>query len=102
MILGDCERALDPLRSMLAADGYLLHLESRSGSANELSITVKAGPDACEECLVPVELFTDIVTRHLADNGLRPSVTIVYPDQPRESSYPSDSQEWNAVKETER
>ena len=79
-MLDDCEKALEPLRSMLAADGYLLHLESTSAFEDELIVIVKAGPNACEECLVPVDLFTDIVTCQLTDNGLQPSITVMYPD----------------------
>jgi hypothetical protein len=79
-MLDQYENALQPLQSMLAADGYLLRLESNPVVANELILTVTAGPDACEECLVPAELLTDIVTRHLAVTGLHPSITVVYPD----------------------
>ena len=84
-MLDDCERALEPLRSMLAADGYVLHLESSFGRRDQLTVIVEAGPDACEECLVPVDLFTDIVTRRLTESGLQPSITVVYPDQSNET-----------------
>jgi hypothetical protein len=70
------------MRSTLAADGYLLRIESSSAVDNELTLTVTAGPDACEECLVPAELFTGIVTRHPAATGLHPTITVVYPDPP--------------------
>jgi hypothetical protein len=79
-MLDQYAKALQPLESTLAADGYLLRVESNPAVDNELILTVMAGPDACEECLVPAELFTDIVTRHLADTGLHPSITVVYPD----------------------
>jgi hypothetical protein len=49
---------------------------------DELTLTVTAGRDACEECLVPAGLFRDIVTRHLAATGLHPSITVVYPAAP--------------------
>ncbi len=84
-MLDDCEKALERLQSMLAADGYLLRLESTSAFEDELIVIVRAGPDACEECLVSVELFTDIVTRQLTDSGLQPSITVVYPDHPSEA-----------------
>jgi hypothetical protein len=80
LMLDDCEKALEPVRSMLAADGYQLRLESNGELDNQLTLTVRAGPDACHECLVPAELFTDIVTRHLAATGLHPSITVVYPE----------------------
>jgi hypothetical protein len=80
LMLDDCQRALEPLQSTLAADGYVLRLESNASVANHLTLTVVAGPDACEECLVPAGLFTEIVTRHLAAAGLSPNITVVYPD----------------------
>jgi hypothetical protein len=85
-MLDDCQEALAPLRSALAADGYAMHLESNAPLDNELTLTVTAGPEACEECLVPAGLFTELVTRHLAASGLHPGVTVVYPDPPQKSS----------------
>jgi hypothetical protein len=79
-MLDDCQKALEPLRSTLAADGYVLRLESNPAADNELTLTVMAGPDACEECLVPAELFTEIVRRHLAATGLHPHIIVNYPD----------------------
>jgi hypothetical protein len=78
-MINEFEKALEPLRSMLAADGYLLHLES-TPAEDRLTLTVEPGSGACEECLVPVDLFTTIVTGHLADRGLHPELTVVYPD----------------------
>jgi hypothetical protein len=74
------QQALEPLQHLLAADGYVLDLRSTSTDGEELLITVTAGPGVCEECLVPVDLFRTLVTRHLTENGLNPKVTIVYPD----------------------
>jgi hypothetical protein len=78
-MLDEYERALEPLDSMLAADGYLLRLESSPAVDNQLTLTVTAGSGACEECLVPAGLFIDVVRRHLAATGLHPSLTVVYP-----------------------
>jgi hypothetical protein len=79
-MLDPYERALQPLHAMLAADGYCMHLESNPAADNELILTVTAGPEACEECLLPAGLFTDVVRRHLAATGLHPGLTVVYPD----------------------
>jgi hypothetical protein len=100
-MLDECEEALAPLRSMLAADGYLLRLESAATARDALTVVVEAGPDACAECLVPVDLFTDIVARRLIESGLEPSVTVVYPDQSDPAMLPRERQESNEVKETE-
>jgi hypothetical protein len=79
-MLTDCEKALEPLRSMLAADGYLLRLETTVAAGDDLTLTVSAGPDACAECLVPVALFAEMVDRWLSDAGIHPSIIVVYPD----------------------
>ncbi len=78
-MLNQYAEALEPLRTMLAADGYWLQVESTTGDFNEVTLTVEAEPDACEDCLVPVDLFRAIVNQHLTDNGLEPNITIAYP-----------------------
>jgi len=52
------ESALDGLRSTLAADDYQLAV-TESGSGVEVRIT--AGPDACEDCLVPKPLMRSLL-----------------------------------------
>jgi hypothetical protein len=74
---------------MLASDGYILHVGSKSADGDELTLTVSAGPDACEECLVPVEVFTAIAKRHLADFGLDAHITVAYPNAPSSLNPPS-------------
>ena len=52
------ESALDGLRSTLAAYDYALDV-TESGSGVEVRIT--AGPDACEECLVPKPIMRSVL-----------------------------------------
>src|SRR5690606_21046704 len=52
------ESALSGLRSTLEADDYRMAV-SESGSAVEVTIT--AGPDACEDCLVPKPIMRNIL-----------------------------------------
>ena len=42
------------LASTLEADGYHLAIEELD---SRLSVTITAGPDACEDCLVPKDLM---------------------------------------------
>ncbi len=70
--------ALAPFASGLAADGYALEV-TESGSGG-LRVQIVAGPDACEECLIPKELFAGMVTTRLDAEGVAFSdLTLVYP-----------------------
>jgi hypothetical protein len=71
--------ALEPLRTMLAADGY--ELEIRDEDESLIVAEIKAGPEACAECLVP----KDIMRAHF-ESALRaalagdvPAVKLIYP-----------------------
>ena len=72
-------RILAPLAQMLEADGYTLAADV--GEAG-VRVVVTPGPDACEECLVPRDMFAGIVRKTLA-KGLAgeavPEVAVVYP-----------------------
>ncbi|GAA0899176.1 hypothetical protein [Pseudonocardia zijingensis] len=68
------ESALSGLRSTLEADDYRMAV-SESGSSIEVTIT--AGPDACEECLVPKPLMRNIL--HAALGVPEDDITLVYP-----------------------
>ena len=52
-MLDEYEMALEPLRRMLAADGYLLHLESRAALDDQLTLTVKRGPTPAKSVWSP-------------------------------------------------
>jgi hypothetical protein len=62
----DLEQALEPLRSMLAADGYAL-ATSDSGDGGAIVIDVTATPDACAECLAPASVIASVARSCLAD-----------------------------------
>ncbi len=70
--------ALAPFSSGLAADGYALEV-SRSGSGG-LRVKIVAGSDACEDCLIPREMFTGMLSSRLASQGVEFSeLCLVYP-----------------------
>ena len=70
--------ALRPFSAGLAADGYSLDV-TRSGSGG-LRVEILAGPDACEECLIPKDMFTGMVRSRLDSEGVQFSdISVVYP-----------------------
>lgn len=75
----DVRAAVEPLASMLGADGYEL---VAAVDDSLLRVAVVAGPDACPTCLVPIDLFESMVRERLRSAGLDPalgSLTIEYP-----------------------
>ena len=65
---------LADLSAMLAADGYQLAVEE---NGHRVALTVSPGPDACEDCLVPKDVFRGIAAHQLGiDSGL---IDIAYP-----------------------
>ena len=56
------ERAV-ALSSALEADGYHLAIDE---VGSRVSAIITAGPDACEECLVPKELFRGMLSHEIA------------------------------------
>ena len=79
----DVEEALTSLRTMLSADGY--DLELRTNRSDLLVAEIKAGPDACAECLVPKDMM-----RVYFDSALRKSLGPDIPDI--ELVYPGDTE----------
>ena len=70
--------ALRPFSSGLAADGY--SLEVRRFGSGGLRVEVLAGPEACEECLIPKDMFTGMVRSRLGSEGVQFSdISVVYP-----------------------
>jgi hypothetical protein len=70
--------ALEPLATALAADGYVLRVTVTGPGA--LRLDVRAGDDACADCLVPRDVFADIAGRRLAEASGAPwTVEVVYP-----------------------
>ena len=71
------EQQLEAFRDSLRADDYEMAVTAHAGSAE---VTITAGPEACEECLVP---------KHLMAAMLAPMLGVA-PDS-IELSYPADS-----------
>ena len=71
--------ALHPFSSGLEADGYSLQVGLED--ADGLYVEIVAGPDACEDCLIPKEMFTSMIVSTLDSKGLAfEQVTLVYPN----------------------
>jgi hypothetical protein len=62
------------LTSALEADGYHMAIEEADA---KLSVIITAGPDACEDCLVPKDLMRGILATTLGVEG--DSIDITYP-----------------------
>jgi hypothetical protein len=60
------ERMSD-ITTMLAADGY--NLDVAEGTGTRVELTVSAGPNACEDCLVPKDVFRGIAAHQLGIEG---------------------------------
>ena len=67
------ERMAD-IATMLAADGYNLAVEEHG---QRVALTVSPGPDACEDCLVPKDVFRGIAANQLGIEG--DLIDITYP-----------------------
>ena len=65
---------LDQLKQTLQADDYRLDVDVQGDQAN---VAIVAGPDACEECLVPKPLMQSMLAPVL---GVQPeSIRLTYP-----------------------
>lgn len=73
---------LQPVRQALEADGY--ELACLEASQEQILLQVSAGPDVCEDCLVPKAVLGAMVTTRLEAGGLidRPEIAILYPNEP--------------------
>ena len=70
--------ALGPFSGGLAADGY--SLEVTRSDYGGLRVEIVAGPDACEDCLIPKDMFEGMVRSRLGSEGVEFSdVSVVYP-----------------------
>jgi hypothetical protein len=68
------QRSLDQLKQTLQADDYRMDVDVRGDGAD---VAIIAGPDACEECLVPKSLMQSMLAPVL---GVEPgSIRLVYP-----------------------
>ena len=65
---------LDQLKQTLQADDYRLHVDVQGDAAD---VKIVAGPDACEECLVPKPLMQSMLAPVL---GVQPeNIRLTYP-----------------------
>jgi len=71
------ESAVEVTRTMLAQDGYDVRLER--ALPGELHLTIIAGPEACEECLVPKEILSGIIEANLPPEMAGTKVLLTYP-----------------------
>lgn len=64
----EVEQAVAPIAQSLASDGYELVVEE--SNAGELRLRITAGPDACEECLVPQSVMRPMLQSSLETIGV--------------------------------
>jgi hypothetical protein len=57
---------------MLAADGYLLDVTDVT--ADQISVAIRAGEDACADCLVGADLMKIFIVAELEESGSYPTV----------------------------
>ena len=76
------------LSSALEADGYHLAIGENGAEADaRLSVVITAGPDACEDCLVPKDLMRSMLSSELGVDAAL--IEITYPaDRPGGASGP--------------
>jgi hypothetical protein len=68
------QKQLDQLKQTLQADDYRMDVDLQGDVAD---VAIVAGPDACEECLVPKPLMQSMLAPVL---GIEPgSIRLVYP-----------------------
>ncbi|HHX75088.1 MAG TPA: hypothetical protein GX699_09320 [Firmicutes bacterium] len=62
------EKALSGIKESLSYEGYdLLYREREDGV---IDIQILAGPDACEDCLVPKPILENMIRRELDEHGV--------------------------------
>lgn len=72
------ETALEPMRRQLSMDGYDLRAELTADDV--LKVVVTAGEDACEDCLVPRDVFATMLADQVASAGVAVGdVDVAYP-----------------------
>jgi hypothetical protein len=70
------DAALADLRAMLQADGFELQWEQQ---ADAVEVRIAAGPEACDECLVPRPMLETMIGDALSSAGARLGA-LVLPD----------------------
>lgn len=64
---GDIDAALEPMRQQLNADGYGLRTQITPNQVLEVEVVAEEG--ACEECLIPKDLFGTMLGDQLGEAG---------------------------------
>jgi hypothetical protein len=57
------EQGLKDMQATLAADGYAM---AAFEEGNQVIVTIEATPEACEDCLAPIEVMRAILGKTLA------------------------------------
>jgi len=69
------EDALIGIKQMLNADGYDLMIDD---SQSDLHLKIIAGPEACEDCLVPKDVMISIIEASIPD--VQKAIVLKYPN----------------------
>jgi len=78
--------ALAPISGALEADGYQL-VVSLPGK-DRLRVQITAGPEACEDCLIPRSMMESMIETAVNGAGLPlPTLDVVYPVEGPASSH---------------
>lgn len=79
MTVEEIAAALRPIGETLEHDGYELAVALADDT---VALSVRAGPDACEECLAPKDIMRALAAQALADAGLAGApLRIAYPGE---------------------
>jgi hypothetical protein len=80
--LAEIESAFGPVSGALEADGY--RLEVSAPETDRLRVEIIAGPEACEDCLVPKSMLEKMLEAALGGAGLpNLPLDVVYPVEGR-------------------
>lgn len=69
--------ALDPITTMLRADGYTLDVDVVE---QRLRLRIRPTAEACAECLVPSTVMEPMISQALSDAGVAAPIDLRYPD----------------------
>jgi hypothetical protein len=76
---GSVETALDDFRRAMEADGYTMVVDDLDSGS--LRVTITAGPQACEDCLVPKPVMLTLLRQSLASLPAIREIDLVYPKE---------------------
>lgn len=78
MNVRDLDRSLADIRDGLAADGYHLTADLREDGGLRVSVT--AEPEACDDCLVPKDVFRAIIGDAVGALATPDRIDVDYPE----------------------